>query len=78
MNSGTLNHVASPFWGSRSRAAAHRPAGGLTTLIATTAQWFARSSQRRQLLTLDDRTLDDIGISRAEAQAESRKPFWRA
>jgi uncharacterized protein YjiS (DUF1127 family) len=30
------------------------------------------------LLTLDDRTLDDIGISRAEAQAESRKPFWRA
>lgn len=77
MNSGTLNHVASPFWGLRSRAAAGRPVNGLTALIAISALWLARSRQRRQLLTLDDRMLADIGISRADAQAEARKPFWR-
>ncbi len=32
---------------------------------------------RRQLLTLDDRLLKDIGISRAQARQESRKTFWQ-
>ncbi len=31
---------------------------------------------RRQLLQLDAAALKDIGISRAEALAEARKPFW--
>jgi len=26
---------------------------------------------------LDDRMLEDIGITRAEAESLSRKPFWR-
>ncbi len=78
MNSGTLNHVASPFWGFRSRAAVGRPTGGLAALITISALWIARSRQRRQLLTLDDRMLADIGISSADADAEARKPFWQA
>lgn len=32
---------------------------------------------RRHLLTLDDRLLEDIGISREQAQSEGRKPFWK-
>ena len=31
---------------------------------------------RKQLLLLDDRALSDIGITRAEALQEGRKPFW--
>lgn len=31
----------------------------------------------RQLLTLDDRLLEDIGITRAQAQKEGRKAFWK-
>jgi uncharacterized protein YjiS (DUF1127 family) len=40
--------------------------------------WQQRARQRRQLAELDDRQLDDIGISRAEALCEAAKPFWRA
>jgi len=36
-----------------------------------------RSAQRRALGELDDDRLRDIGCSRAEAQAEAAKPFWR-
>jgi len=35
-----------------------------------------RQRQRRALLELDDRLLADIGITREQAQAEGRKPFW--
>lgn len=32
---------------------------------------------RRQLLALDDRLLNDIGVTRAQAQKEGRKAFWK-
>ncbi|TVP50382.1 MAG: DUF1127 domain-containing protein [Halomonas sp.] len=32
---------------------------------------------RRQLLALDDRLLEDIGISREQAQKEGQKAFWQ-
>ncbi|NYS61383.1 DUF1127 domain-containing protein [Vreelandella salicampi] len=32
---------------------------------------------RRQLLALDDRLLEDIGITRAQARKEGHKPFWQ-
>ena len=38
--------------------------------------WMQRSQQRRQLRELDDRALRDIGLSRAEVNAEADKPFW--
>lgn len=39
-------------------------------------EWRERSRQRRQLLSLDDQRLKDIGISRADAEVEASKPFW--
>lgn len=32
---------------------------------------------RRDLMTLDDRLLKDIGISREQAKNEGRKAFWK-
>jgi len=45
--------------------------------IAQLQQWYAVYRQRRDLLSLDDAMLKDIGISRADAIEEGRKPFWR-
>jgi uncharacterized protein YjiS (DUF1127 family) len=40
--------------------------------------WFERARQRRQLQQLGDHMLKDIGLSRADVEAEISKPFWRA
>ena len=37
---------------------------------------LAAHRQRRQLLQLDDRRLDDIGLDRTAAQREATRPFW--
>ncbi|WP_170471843.1 DUF1127 domain-containing protein [Ruegeria profundi] len=34
--------------------------------------------QRQQLARLDTRALNDIGITRAQADAEARRPIWDA
>ena len=39
--------------------------------------WQERARQRRQLTSLDDRALKDIGLSRSDVAGESSKPFWR-
>lgn len=39
--------------------------------------WQERSRQRRQLASLSDRMLRDIGLTRADVMAESTKPFWQ-
>ncbi|NIR28247.1 MAG: DUF1127 domain-containing protein [Gammaproteobacteria bacterium] len=36
-----------------------------------------RARQRRELAQLDDRMLRDMGLTRSQARAEARKPFWR-
>ena len=36
-----------------------------------------RWQQRQALLDLQDRLLEDIGITREEAEREARKPFWK-
>ncbi len=39
--------------------------------------WLNRSRDRHALKQLDDRLLDDIGITRRQALAEADKPFWK-
>ncbi len=40
-------------------------------------EWQARARSRRELMALDDRTLQDIGLGRGDAYMEYSKPFWR-
>ncbi|MFQ5545364.1 MAG: DUF1127 domain-containing protein [Acidiferrobacterales bacterium] len=46
-------------------------------LIDMLFTWHERARQRRVLLTLEDYRLKDIGVSRADAELEANKPFWR-
>ena len=39
--------------------------------------WQERAAERAHLASLDDHRLKDIGLSRAQADLEARKPFWR-
>ena len=39
--------------------------------------WHERVRQRRQLQRLNDQMLRDIGLARADVEAEAAKPFWR-
>lgn len=46
-------------------------------LLRTALGWWRRAQQRRVLLTLDDRLLRDIGLTRGEVERQARAPFWR-
>jgi len=68
----------------RSRPGRARHAQGLAALgdatawaAATLREWRRRSRERAELAALDDRTLSDIGITRADAIYLSGKPFWK-
>jgi uncharacterized protein YjiS (DUF1127 family) len=39
--------------------------------------WAERVRQRRQLQSLSEHMLHDIGLGRADVEAEVTKPFWR-
>ncbi len=49
----------------------------LKYVFVTTEEWQERAKQRRALRELNDHLLKDIGLSRADAEHEARKPFWR-
>ena len=65
---------------------AHRAAFAVWKLLGAVAvgvpdtlyAWQSRHRMRRELMSLDDRLLRDMGISRCEAEREGRRPFWRA
>lgn len=48
-----------------------------TWVLATFREWHRRVHERNQLLTLDEHTLSDIGLSRSEQLYLANKPFWR-
>ena len=49
---------------------------GLGRVFDTILSWSERSRQRRALMTLDDRMLRDIGLTRGQVEVEGGKPFW--
>jgi uncharacterized protein YjiS (DUF1127 family) len=49
----------------------------LTGIIDRVLCWHERARERRQLLGLSDQMLRDIGLGRADVEAEASKPFWR-
>ncbi|RUR33138.1 DUF1127 domain-containing protein [Vreelandella nanhaiensis] len=53
------------------------PRFSLTRLRYQLRRYREDRRSRRQLLALDDRLLNDIGVTRAQAQKESRKAFWK-
>ena len=50
----------------------------LAGYAAAMLRWYDRAWQRRQLKNMDARMLDDIGVTRAQAIEEARKPVWSA
>ena len=50
---------------------------GSIRLIDLLLAWQDRATQRRQLAELDGSLLADIGLSRASAEHEAGKAFWR-
>jgi uncharacterized protein YjiS (DUF1127 family) len=63
-------------------AARHRTAlddlsDAMHSFFSTLRLWRQRMRERDQLGRLDDRMLQDIGITRADALHLSSKPFWR-
>lgn len=60
------------------RAGDRQPGATAKIWLGIISEWYERHSQRRQLLQLDDHLLTDVGLTRAEAAAEARKPFWVA
>jgi len=45
--------------------------------LATLREWRRRARDRGQLAGLSDLILQDIGITRADAQYFANKPFWK-
>ena len=49
----------------------------LAALVDQLMTWQERARQRHQLQSLSDHMLHDIGLGRADVEAETSKPFWR-
>jgi len=59
------------------RNAAAVTASALQRGLDRLLDWQERSRQRHMLIGLDEHMLRDIGVTRAEAEEEFRKPPWR-
>jgi uncharacterized protein YjiS (DUF1127 family) len=49
----------------------------LLTLPSHVHYLYKRQRGRRELLDLDQRLLDDIGLTREQADEVAKRPFWR-
>lgn len=46
-------------------------------ILARLGEWRRRARDRAELASLDDRMLRDVGLTRADAEFLSNKPFWQ-
>ena len=70
-------HWHQPQFHARRQNAVHALSDAGNHFVATLREWRRRSRERAELSALDDRTLKDIGLTRADAEFLSNKPFWR-
>lgn len=50
----------------------------LSVLSLWRRRWLERRALTRDMLSFNDAMFEDFSMSRAEAQREAAKPFWRA
>ena len=62
---------------SRNQAALDALGEATQWVFATLREWRRRSHERQELARLDDRMLQDIGLSHADREFLANKPFWR-
>ncbi len=48
------------------------------SVLSGLVHMYATWRQRQVLKALDARALDDIGVTRAQAEAEAKRPIWDA
>lgn len=46
-------------------------------VVDAVREWRRRTRSRRELLTLDERDLRDVRLTRCDAASEASKPFWK-
>ena len=74
------HHIAFDRHCQQSSSGRHIRAGRIPspgTIVARVRQWNQQRHQRQALVDLDDRLLQDIGVSREEADRASAGLFWR-
>lgn len=69
----TSTILSAPLSASSAAAGRRLSVRRMLTILST---MLAAHRQRRQLLQLDDRRLDDIGLDRTAARREATRPFW--
>jgi uncharacterized protein YjiS (DUF1127 family) len=73
----TYTKAEAELFAARPRGIATRLAAAIAGMRQRFAAWEANAQGRAELSRLSDRDLQDMGVSRASAVAEARKPFWR-
>ena len=53
-------------------------AGTFTAFNQIFSAWRRRARERRELASLDYRTVRDLALNHSDIQFEANKPFWRA
>ncbi|MEJ6781755.1 DUF1127 domain-containing protein [Aminobacter sp. Piv2-1] len=57
--------------------AEERPAGRRFPVLRLLMRCYDRQLQRLHLSDLDDKALEDIGLTRRDVERECARPFWR-
>ena len=73
----TAIHWQHPHYRARRQNAIHALSDAGNHFVATLREWRRRNRERAELAALDERMLKDIGLTRADAEFLSNKPFWR-
>jgi uncharacterized protein YjiS (DUF1127 family) len=67
-----------PSWIIMSRTIPDFAGRALWWMFDTILDWQERARQRHALMTLDDRMLKDIGVTRGQVTVETEKRFWQS